>query len=117
MRLIIRLLVAVVVLSVPRNKHTGNHAADLTAAPNDNRTPAGTRVGDTPLIHLAGSPAAWHLLGDANSALRVAAFGEEGKAPTLPAPLIRVGGGTPIHAIVPNPLDGPLVVRGLSERG
>ncbi len=115
LRLVIRLLVAVVVPSVPLA--TRVLPADLTAVPNDNRTPAGTRVGDTLLIHLTVSPAAWHLLGDANSALRVAAFGEEGKAPTIPAPLIRVGVGTPIHAIIRNPLDDTLVVRGLSERG
>ena len=115
LRLVIRLLVAVVVPSVPLA--TRVLPADLTAVPNDNRTPAGTRVGDTLLIHLTVSPTAWHLLGDANSALRVAAFGEEGKAPTIPAPLIRVGVGTPIHAIIRNPLDDTLVVRGLSERG
>src|SRR5258707_4786836 len=120
-RPLIRLLVSVVVpstlLGTPRNQPIGNHAPDLTAAPNDNSTPAGRRVGDTLLIHLTVSPAAWHLLGDANSALRVAAFGEEGKAPSIPAPLIRVGVGTVIHAIIRNPLDDTLVVRGLSERG
>ena len=133
MRLVILLLVAVAVPSVPlgtriplsagvptrapRNQPTGNQAADLTAVPNDNRTPAGTRVGDTLLLHLTVSPAAWHVLGDTNLALRVAAFGEDGKEPTIPAPLIRVAVGTPIHAIIRNPLDDTLVVRGLSERG
>ena len=116
MRLVILLLVAVAFPSVPLGTRI-NHAVDPTAAPNDNETPAGTRVGDTLLLRLTVSPAAWHLLGDSNAALRVAAFGEEGKAPTIPAPLIRVRVGTPIHAIIRNPLDDTLVVRGLSERG
>ena len=133
MRLVILLLVAVVVPSVPlgtrillsagvttrapRNQPMGNHAADLTAAPNDNRTPAGTRVADTLLLRLTVSNVAWYILGDGNPPLRVAAFGEEGKAPTIPAPLIRVRIGTPIHAVIRNPLNDTLVVRGLSERG
>jgi FtsP/CotA-like multicopper oxidase with cupredoxin domain len=94
-----------------------HHAADLTAEPNDNRTPAGTRVGDTLLLRLTVSNVAWYILGDGNPPLRVAAFGEEGKAPTIPAPLIRVRLGTPIHAVIRNPLNDTLVVRGLSERG
>src|ERR1043165_7327978 len=96
-RLVILLLVAVAFPSVPLGTRI-NHAVDPTAAPNDNETPAGTRVGDTLLLRLTVSPAAWHLLGDSNAARRVAAFGEEGKAPTIPAPLIRVRVGTPIHA-------------------
>jgi len=94
-----------------------HHAADLTAEPNDNKTPAGTRVGDTLLLRLTVSNVAWYILGDGNPPLRVAAFGEEGKAPTIPAPLIRVRIGTPIHAVIRNPLNDTLVVRGLSERG
>ena len=115
MRLVILLLVAVVVPSVPlgtrillsagvttrapRNQPMGNHTAELTAAPNDNRTPAGTHVGDTLLLRLTVSNVAWYILGDGNPPLRVAAFGEEGKAPTIPAPLIRVRIGTADPAV------------------
>ncbi len=133
MRLIVPLLVAAAVPSVPFGirillpprvtvgRHgsppTRNGSADLVAVPNDNRTPAGTRVGDTLLLRLTASPVAWHILGDSNPALRMAAFGEEGKVPTIPAPLVRVRVGTPIHAVIRNPLNDTLVVRGLSERG
>ncbi len=88
-----------------------------TAMPNDNRVPAGTRVGDTLIVRLTVTPAAWHILGDSAPAFTVATFQEEGKAPSNPAPLIRVRVGTPIHVAIRNPLDDTLVVRGLSERG
>jgi multicopper oxidase len=88
-----------------------------TAVPNDNRAPAGTRVGDTLFVRLAITVADWHILGDSTPAFTVSAFEEEGKPPSIPAPLIRVRVGTPIHVVIRNPLDDTLVVRGLSERG
>ncbi|HEY8852824.1 MAG TPA: hypothetical protein VIM36_11625, partial [Gemmatimonadaceae bacterium] len=92
-------------------------AANPNAAPNDNRVAAGVRVGDTLYVRLTITAANWHILGDSAPAFTVAAFQEEGKAPTIPAPLIRVRVGTPIHVVIRNPLDDTLVVRGLSERG
>jgi FtsP/CotA-like multicopper oxidase with cupredoxin domain len=89
---------------------------DPKALPNDNRAPAGRRAGDTLVLRLTLSPAAWHILGDSNRAFRVLAFAEEGKAPTIPAPLIRVRVGTPVHVVIRNPLADTLVVRGLGER-
>jgi hypothetical protein len=87
------------------------------AVPNDNRLPAGTRIGDTLYLRLTVTAVDWHILGDSAPAFRVGAFQEEGKAPSIPAPLIRVRVGTPIHVVIRNPLDDTLVVRGLSERG
>jgi FtsP/CotA-like multicopper oxidase with cupredoxin domain len=88
------------------------------AAANDNRTPAGEQVaGDTLLLRLTLAPVAWHILGDSNPAFSVTAFAEEGKAPTIPAPLLRVRVGTPIHVVVRNPLDDTLMIHGFSERG
>src|SRR3954469_25144417 len=87
------------------------------AGPNDNRTPAGTLIADTLVLRLTITPAAWHILADSAPAFAVAAFQEEGKAPSIPAPLIRVRVGTPIHVVIRNPLDDTLVVRGLSDRG
>ena len=83
---------------------------------NDNRTPAGTYVGDTLVVRLTLATVAWHLLGDTNPALTVAAFAEEGKTPTIPAPLLRVRTGTPMHVVIRNPSDDTLIVRGFSER-
>ena len=88
-----------------------------TAVANDNRTPAGRRVGDTLVLRLVVTPVVWHLLGDNNPGFRMAAFAEEGKPATIPAPLIRVRAGTPIHVVIRNPLADTLVVRGFSASG
>jgi FtsP/CotA-like multicopper oxidase with cupredoxin domain len=88
-----------------------------SAAANDNRTPAGTYVQDTLVLRLTVSQAIWRILGDSNPGFKVAAFAEEGKTPSIPAPLLRVKAGTPIHVIVRNPLDDTLTLRGFSERG
>jgi FtsP/CotA-like multicopper oxidase with cupredoxin domain len=85
------------------------------AVANDNRTRAGTMVGDTLALRLTVTPVAWHILGDSEPAFTLLAFAEEGKAPTIPGPLIRVRLGTPVRVTVRNPLDDTLVVRGLSE--
>jgi hypothetical protein len=87
------------------------------AVANDNRIPAGALVGDTLYVRLTITAADWHILGDKAPAFREAAFQEEGKAPSIPAPLIRARVGTPIHVVIRNPLDDTLVVRGLTERG
>jgi manganese oxidase len=84
---------------------------------NDNRTPAGTMVGDTLLLRLSVTPAAWHLLGDSRPAFDVLAFAEEGKPPSVPGPLIRVRVGTTVRVILRNPLDDTLVVSGMGLRG
>src|SRR4051812_10908881 len=85
------------------------------AVANVNRTPAGTYVGDTLVLRLTVATVAWHFVGDSSPALTVAAFAEEGKTPTIPAPLIRVRAGTPIHVTIRNTFDDTLIVRGLSD--
>jgi FtsP/CotA-like multicopper oxidase with cupredoxin domain len=90
--------------------------APTAVAANDNRTAAGTYVGDTLVLRLTLATVAWHFLGDSDPGLTVAAFAEEGKTPTIPAPLVRVHVGTPIHAVIRNTFDDTLIVRGLSDR-
>src|SRR5262245_51993869 len=85
------------------------------AVANDNRTPAGTMVGDTLALRLTVALVAWHILGDNEPAFTLLAFAEEGKRPSIPGPLIRVRVGTTVRVTVRNPLDDTLVVRGLSE--
>ena len=92
-------------------------ASDPVATANDNRTPAGRRVADTLVLQLAVGPATWKIFGDSAEPFRVLAFAEEGKAPSIPGPLLRVTVGTPIHVLIHNPLDDTLTVRGLGERG
>jgi len=88
-----------------------------SAVANDNRTPAGMLVGDTLVVRLVVSPAAWHIHDEKAGAFSVLAFAEEGKPPTIPAPLIRVAAGTTIQVAVLNPLADSLIVYGLGTRG
>ena len=88
-----------------------------SAVANDNRTPAGTMVGDTLVLRLSVTPAQWHILGESQRAVDVLAFAEEGKPPMIPAPLIRTRIGVPIRVELRNPLADTLLVRGLGERG
>jgi FtsP/CotA-like multicopper oxidase with cupredoxin domain len=92
-------------------------SAPPTALANDNRTPAGTLVGDTLVVRLAVGPAAWYIHDEKAGAFLVLAFAEEGKPPTIPAPLIRVAAGTTIQVAVQNPLADSLIVHGLGTRG
>jgi FtsP/CotA-like multicopper oxidase with cupredoxin domain len=84
---------------------------------NDNRIPAGRTRGDTLEIHLVVGMATWRPEADSGPAIDVAAFAEEGHAPTVPGPLIRVTDGTVIHATVKNALtDSTITVHGLFTR-
>ena len=111
MRHAIALLLATAVTSAPPPQQT----AVTKAIANDNRPAAGRMAGDSLVLRLTVTPAAWHLLGESEPAFRVLAFAEEGKAPTIPGPLLRVRVGTPIHVQLRNPLDDTLIVRGLSH--
>jgi FtsP/CotA-like multicopper oxidase with cupredoxin domain len=83
--------------------------------PNDNRTPAGERQGDTVALRLAISMATWHPETASGPGITVAALSEEGKAPEVPAPLIRVPTGSWIRATVRNALaDSAVTVYGLT---
>ena len=110
---IARVSAALIILGPPRNP---TPAIDRAVA-NDNRVAAGRVENDTLVVRLTIRPADWHILGDTAPAFRVLAFAEEGKLPTIPAPLIRMTVGTPTSIHVRNPLDDTLIVRGLSGRG
>ncbi|MEO5826579.1 MAG: multicopper oxidase domain-containing protein [Gemmatimonadales bacterium] len=69
---------------------------------NDNRVPAGTLVGDTLRIDLVLQQAEWYPEAEDGPHVTVEAFGEAGKIPSIPAPLIRVRERTVIHATVRN---------------
>jgi FtsP/CotA-like multicopper oxidase with cupredoxin domain len=82
--------------------------------PNDNRVPAGRLRGDTLELRLEVRMATWRPEADSGPSIEVAAFAEEGRAPEIPAPLIRVPAGTIIAASVRNALaDSTISVHGL----
>lgn len=86
-------------------------------APNDNRLAAGTMVQDTLVVRLVLQRAAWAPEGDDGPRVTVEAFGEDGKAPMIPAPLIRVTEGTVVAVSVVNNLpDSTAHVIGLGTR-
>lgn len=88
-----------------------------SVVPNDNRSPAGRLSGDTLHLRLVVDLAAWRPEADSGPEIEVAAFGEEGKAPQVPAPLIRVKEGTVISATIRNGLaDSTLRIYGLATR-
>jgi FtsP/CotA-like multicopper oxidase with cupredoxin domain len=85
--------------------------------PNDNRSPAGRLAHDTLELHLVVGMAVWRPQADGGPSIEVAAFWEEGKAPQIPGPLIRVPAGTVIAATVRNRLaDSTLRIYGLATR-
>ncbi len=90
-------LIAVAISSGPR-------PANPRVEANDNRIPAGTRHGDTLAIRLVVQRADWYPDTDPGPFITVEAFGEEGKAPQVPAPLIRVPTGTTVRATIRNAL-------------
>jgi FtsP/CotA-like multicopper oxidase with cupredoxin domain len=78
--------------------------AEVRVVPNDNRVPAGTLRRDTLHLELVLQRAEWYPEAESGPHVTVAAFSEAGKAPSIPAPLIRVRAGTVIHATVRNAL-------------
>ena len=84
--------------------------------PNDNRISAGTLRGDTLELSLVLDLATWRPEGPDGPAVEVPAFAEAGKAPQIPAPLIRVPAGTLIRVSVRNALDSTYVLQGLFAR-
>lgn len=85
--------------------------------PNDNRRPAGRIRGNVLRIRLVVQMARWYPQGANGPSIDVEAFAEEGRAPMIPAPLIRVPEGTIIEATVRNALpDSAITVHGLQTR-
>ena len=100
----------------------GIGTAACTSAPpevvaNDNRVAAGTLRGDTLTVRLVVQRARWHPEAPDGPFADVEALGEEGKPPSIPAPLLRVRTGTVIAATIRNALsDSTVWLRGFGTR-
>ncbi|MEP7226178.1 MAG: multicopper oxidase domain-containing protein [Gemmatimonadales bacterium] len=110
-----RAMACAVVLALLSGSARGNSLPSVL--PNDNRSPAGHLAHDTLELHLVVGIAVWRPEADSGPSIEVAAFGEEGKAPQVPGPLIRVPAGTVIAATIRNELaDSTLRIYGLVTR-
>jgi FtsP/CotA-like multicopper oxidase with cupredoxin domain len=98
------LLVAHVGLSLP------------VVRPNDNRRAAGAVANGVLTVRLEAQVALWRPEGSAGPGVPFPVFGEAGKAPSIPGPMIRVRAGTEIRVVIQNSLTRLLCVRGLQDR-
>src|SRR5262245_65666625 len=73
-----------------------------SAVANDNRTPAGVLKNGALELSLDIVKAMVHPEDEQGTGLVMAVFGEVGKPPSNPAPLIRVPEGTEIHVAIKN---------------
>ena len=94
----------------------GAEAKLPTVAANDNRVAGGTLKNGVLTIQLEIREGRWYPDKDGGPSVVVQAFSEEGRAPQIPGPMIRVPGGTEIHASVHNLLATSATVHGLHAR-
>ena len=87
-----------------------------TAICNDNRSPAGALANGVLTVHLEARPAIWYPNENGRTSLLVSAFAEEGRAPQIPGPILRVPAGTEISATIRNALDHTIYIHGLAPR-
>ena len=98
-------------------RHPTGPESPPRVSPNDNRRPAGTLRDDTLVLRLVVQTAEWYPEAETGPHITVEAFGEEGRAPSIPAPLIRVQTGTAIRAVVRNALpDSVIHIIGLGQQ-
>ncbi|HTS57310.1 MAG TPA: multicopper oxidase domain-containing protein, partial [Terriglobales bacterium] len=88
----------------------------VAAVVNDNRSSAGVLRNGVLTLHLEMRQAFWFPDEDGKTRLLVSAFAEEGRAPQIPGPLIRIPVGTEVAATIRNSLDHTVYVHGLSPR-
>jgi FtsP/CotA-like multicopper oxidase with cupredoxin domain len=105
----------VVIVSIASSSRT--RTADVPILSNENRTSAGTLRGKVLTLRIEARRGSWHPDGDDAPGATVPAFAEEGHAPTIPGPLVRVTAGTEVMVSVRNNLTrDTLVVNGLHDR-
>lgn len=90
-------------------------AGPPVATPNDHRTPAGTTTPGQVTVALEARTAMWRPAADDGPALEIAVFGEPGRAPSVPGPLIRVAAGASVTVTLANRLPDTLRVTGLLD--
>ena len=103
-------------LPQPRVDRSRLGVPDRIAA-NDNRHPAGTLRDGKLELKLEVVNAEWFPEAESGPSVVMQAFREDGRAPEIPGPMIRVPEGTEIHITLRNSLpDSEVVVHGLHTR-
>ncbi len=96
---------------------TPTRTATPVADANDNRRSAGRWQGDTMFVDLDIRLARWYPEGESGDVVEAPVIGEAGRAPQVPAPLIRVRQGTIVVARITNALtDSAVTWRGLNSK-
>jgi len=95
----------------PANRRDPKPLARATT--NDNRRPAGTLRDGKLELNLDIVNAQWFPEDESGPSIAMQAFVEEGRAPEIPGPMIRVPEGTEIHATIRNSLAMEAVIHGL----
>lgn len=87
-----------------------------TAFANDNRHPAGVLRDGVLTVRLEARAATWRPGASEGKLFSILAFAEEGKAASVPGPLVRILQGTQVQVLIHNNTGKPLLMRGLEER-
>jgi FtsP/CotA-like multicopper oxidase with cupredoxin domain len=112
-----RRVLAIAVILLALLAACGQQDRIQTAAPNDNRQPAGTLQDGVLRLDLEVRPGRWSPEGADGAALPVHLFAERGHPATVPGPLIRVPAGTEIRLRIHNVLsDSTVAIFGLAPR-
>ena len=83
---------------------------------NQNRTAAGKLENGVLTVHLEMRDGTWHAEAEDGPPLYVQAFGEAGKAASIPGPLLRMPVGTTVEVTIDNQLKKPATVFGFNTR-
>src|SRR5262245_47205775 len=95
----------IAILALAATSAAAQTSADQTKIlPNDNRRPAGTTGAGGLAIRLVVRTGDWYPEASDGPHLTVPAFAEEGSAPSIPGPMIRVPSGMVVRARVRNAL-------------
>src|SRR4051812_45638831 len=92
------------------------HHSPLRISANDNRRRAGTLRDGRLELKLDVVNAQWFPEAEDGPSVVMQAFAEEGRAPEVPGPMVRVPEGTVIRVAIHNSLDVELIVHGLHAR-
>src|SRR5215475_3639193 len=113
----LRVLLCCAAISAPTVLRTEKTASELPqASANDNTTPAGVLRGRVLSVNLVAQLGRWYPGPDSAPPVVTQLFGEEGKAPSNPGPLLRMQLGTRVDLALRNALTDTMVFGAICER-